>query len=132
VALLGKGTKAAGAVAVISVLSVIILASDLSTEGHQGFVRIYGIGAGAGLLVSLLTGIFMKRKTPGLRAKSLLLTTGALIIGAALLTMESVSEPITGAKTVDTWILIFNYAFGYFMVGVTIDALRLLKAKKRE
>jgi hypothetical protein len=130
VALLGKGIKTAVAVVIVAVLSIVVIASDLTTEGRAGFVIVYGIGAVVGLLVSLTAAILMRRRAPGLRAKTLLLTTGALVIGAALLSMESISETVVGVKTGDTWMIVFNYVFGYFMAGVSVDAARVLKARK--
>jgi hypothetical protein len=133
VALLGKGTKAAAAVAVVGVLSVIFIVSDLTTEDYRGFVVIYGIGAAAGLAVSVIASIQMKRKVSYLRLRNFVLTLGVLAGGAYLLMTGTVSEWLVGRIVAARGILMFNYALGYFMVGVTVDALRvrrILKSKQ--
>lgn len=129
-ALLGKGIKAAGAVAIVAVLSIILVVSDLTSEGHAGFIYIYGIGAAAGLVVSLAAAVLMKRRIARMRAVGIVLTAGVLFGGAAVVSMESVAGPLVGEAASDTGILILNYALGYFLVGVTIDALRVRRIRK--
>ena len=129
-ALLGKGIKAAAAVAVVGVLSVIFIVSDLTTEDYRGFVLIYGTGAVAGLAVSVIASIQMKRKVPHLRPRNFVLTLGVLAGGAYLLMTATVSEWLLGREVAARGILMFNYALGYFMVGVTVDALRVRRTLK--
>ncbi len=131
-ALLAKGWKAAAAVVIVAVLSAVVLGGNLTTQGRLGFIRVYGIGALAGLLVSLTTAILIRRKAPNLRAKNLILTVGAVVGGAALFCVQSVAELLVGEKASDTGMLILNYALGYFMVGVTFDAIRVYRAAKRK
>jgi hypothetical protein len=122
--------KTAGAVAIVAVLSLIIIISDLTTEEYFPLIRIYGIGAAVGFLASLAASFLMRRPGPGLRAKSLLLTTGALVVGAAVLSTATVSKLLLGAENPDLYMLLLNYAFGYFIVGVSFDAMRIVKSRK--
>ena len=122
--------KTAGAVAIVAVLSLIIIISDLTTREYFPLVRIYGIGAALGLLASLAASMIMKRPGPGTRAKGILVTTGALVAGAALLSTEALSKALLGPEEPDFGMLLLNYAFGYFMVGVSFDAVRIYKIRK--
>jgi drug/metabolite transporter (DMT)-like permease len=131
VALVGKGTKAIGAVLVVAVLSILFIARDLATEGHSRFLLVYAIGAAAGLAVSIVTAVRIKNPTPNVRVGNFVLTLGALVCGAAILSMQSVAVPLVGQKGADDLgTLIFNYGLGYFMVGVSFDAVRVSRAWK--
>jgi hypothetical protein len=132
VALLAKGWKAAAAVAIVAVLSAVVLVGNFTSHGRLDFSKVYGIGAVAGLLVSLTTTILIRRQAPRLRAKNLILTVGAVVGGAALVSVQPVAEMLVGEKASDTGMLILNYALGYFMVGVTFDAIRVYRTAKRK
>jgi len=128
VALLRKGWKAAAAVVLVAVLSLIVIIGNITGFDRRGLLVIYAIGAGVGLAVSVAATLMLKFKVRNLRAKSLILTIGALFGGGAFLSMAAVSEPLAGQAASDTGLLILNYALGYFMVGVSADALRVRKA----
>jgi hypothetical protein len=133
VALLGKGAKAGGAMAVIAVLSIVIIASDLASYDRTGFVKIFGIGAAAGFCASMLAMFLMKRRAANLRLKNLVITVGALLGGAAILSADSVALYLVGRPGVDQkGVYLLNYAIGYFAVGVSMDTLRVLRAVRRQ
>ena len=131
-ALLGKKMKSAAAMVIIAVLSLFVIIGNLTTAGRLGFIRVYGIGAAAGLLVSIIALILIKRRVAHLRIKNLLLTLGGLIGGAALLSISSLSELLVGEKVSDTGMLIINYALCYLTLGVAVDAIRVFRAAKRK
>jgi hypothetical protein len=133
VALLGKGAKAGGAMAIVIVLSLIIIITDVVSGGRAGFVIIYGIGAAVGFCTSTLTVILMKRMTPGVRAMNLVITVGALFVGAGILSLDSVTLSLVGKPGVESkGIYLLNYALGYFTAGVSMDTLRVLRLRKRQ
>lgn len=132
-ALLGKGAKASGAMAVIAVLSIIIIASDLASFDRTGFVKVFGIGAAAGFCASMLAMFLMKRRAANLRLKNLVVTVGTLMGGAAILSIDSVALYLAGRSGIDQkGIYLLNYAIGYFAVGVSMDTIRVIKTIKRQ
>lgn len=132
-ALLGKGAKAGGAMAVITVLSIIIIATDLAAYGRTGFVKVFGIGAATGFCASMLTMFFMKRRAANLRLKNLVITVGALLGGAAIMSADSVAMYVAGKPGIDQkGVYLLNYAIGYFAVGVSMDTLRVVRAAKKQ
>lgn len=132
-ALLGKGAKAGGAMAVIAVLSIVIIVSDLASYDRTGFVKVFGIGAGAGFCASMLAVFLMKRRAASLRLKNLVITVGALLGGAAILSADSIALYLAGRPGVDQkGIYLLNYAIGYFAVGVSMDTIRVVRARHRQ
>ena len=130
-ALLAKGWKAAAAVVIVGLLSGIVMGGNLLIENRRCFATIFAVGAVVGLLVSIAVTVLMMRKAPGLRAKNLILTVGAVAGGAVVLSIQAVSEPLVGEKAADTGMIILNYMLGYFMVGVTMDAVRVYRRARR-
>ncbi len=132
-ALLGKGAKASGAMAVIVVLSIIIITTDLASYDRKGFVKVFGIGAAAGFCASMFATMLMKRRAANLRLKNLVVTVGALLGGAAILSADSVALYLAGQPGIDQkGVYLLNYAIGYFAVGVSMDTIRVIRAMHRQ
>ena len=132
-ALLGKGAKAGGAMAIVIVLSLIIIITDVVSVDRAGFVIIYGIGAAVGFCTSMLTVTLMKRMTPAVRAKNLGITMGALFVGAGILSLDSVALALVGKPGVEAkGIYLLNHALGYFTAGVSMDTLRVIRARRKQ
>lgn len=131
-ALLGRMTKTVGAVFFVAALSVLVLHADLKTEAGVGYLKVYAIGAALGAVVSILAAIQIRRAGPNVRVANLLLTIGALIGGSIAVSLGPVKESLFGQAKAQAFMLLLNHALGYFLVGVTVDAVRLAKAKRRK
>ena len=109
-----------------------MLSSSFNTGAGIGYLKVYIIGAALGALASTIAAARIKRARPNTRSTNLILIIGVFVAGSVAVSLTVVQRLLFGKAAPQTGLLLMNHALGYFLVGVTFDAVRLAKAKKRK